>query len=157
MLQRPVSRFGQVIREHLPDFDHRYRALLDKLAGLDRLPDAALHGDLLPGNMLVADDLRPAAVLDFGFLTTAGDPRLDAAIAAAVLNMYGPHAPQIATTLTVRIAADLGYPVETLLVYQAAYAVATSNAFTPDGSDGHFRWCIAQLTRPDISAALLAN
>ena len=49
---------------------------------------------------------------------------------------------------------DLGYPIEVLLIYQAAYAAATSNAFTPDGNDGHFAWCIAQLLRADISQAL---
>jgi hypothetical protein len=32
--------------------------------------------------------------------------------------------------------------------------MATSNAFTADGSDGHFSWCIAQLRRADISEAL---
>jgi hypothetical protein len=32
--------------------------------------------------------------------------------------------------------------------------VATSNAFTTDGSDGHFSWCMAQLGRPDLGEAL---
>lgn len=68
--------------------------------------------------------------------------------------MYGPHAAGITSALTAQIAADLGYPADTLLIYQAAYAVATSNAFTPDGSDGHFAWCIAQLARADVSAAI---
>ena len=101
------------------------------------------------------DDLdRPLAVLDFGFLTTAGDPRLDAAITANVMNMYGPNAPAITQDLTARFARDLGYPTDVLLAYQAAHAAATSNAFTPDGSDGHFAWCIAQLRRADISDAI---
>jgi hypothetical protein len=66
----------------------------------------------------------------------------------------GPHALAITQDLTARFAWDLGYPTEVLLTYQAAYAVATSNAFTADGSDGHFAWCIAQLSRDDISEAL---
>jgi len=41
-----------------------------------------------------------------------------------------------------------------LLIYQASYAVATANAFTADGSDGHFAWCLSQLRRPDIAKAL---
>ena len=52
------------------------------------------------------------------------------------MNMYGPHAPAIADRLTSRLAAELGYPAEALLLYRAAYAIATSNAFTSDGSDG---------------------
>jgi aminoglycoside phosphotransferase (APT) family kinase protein len=151
---RRVTRFGPVIREHLPDFDRRYAALQGRLAALGTWPDTVIHGDLLGGNILVDEQDRPLAVLDFGFLTTAGDPRFDAAITASVMNMYGPHASAITRDLTARFARDLGYPVEVLLTYQAAYAVATSNAFTADGSDGHFAWCIAQLRRDDISEAL---
>jgi hypothetical protein len=79
---------------------------------------------------------------------------LDAAIAANVMNMYGPHAPAITSVLTAQFAHDLDYPADVLLTYQAAYAVATSNAFTSDGSDGHFAWCIDQLRRPDITDLL---
>jgi aminoglycoside phosphotransferase (APT) family kinase protein len=154
LLRRRVTRFGGVIRGRLPDFDRRFARLLDKLAALDDVPETIVHGDLVPDNILVDANLRPLAVLDFGFLTTAGDPRLDAAIAAAIMNMYGPHAPAITEALTARTAADLGYRVDVLLIYQAAYAVATSNAFTADGSDGHFAWCIEQLGRADITDTL---
>ena len=130
--------------------------LQEKLRALDPVPDTALHGDLVPDNILVDQELRPLAVLDFGFLTTAGDPRLDAAVAAAITNMYGAHAPRITGALTAQLAADLGYPASTLLVYQGAYAVATANAFTADGSDGHFAWCVRQLARADVTAVLLA-
>jgi aminoglycoside phosphotransferase (APT) family kinase protein len=154
LLERRAARFGQVIRAHLPDFDVRLSALRESLATISPRPDAVLHGDLFGENILVDADLRPLAVLDFGFLTTAGDPQLDAAITASVMNMYGPHALSITRQLTTRFARDLGYPAEVLLIYQACYAVATSNAFTADGSDGHFAWCIAQLRRPDITSAL---
>lgn len=70
------------------------------------------------------------------------------------MNMYGPCAPAITDAFTAQLAQDLGYPVDVLLIYQAAYAVATANAFTSDGSDGHFAWCIGQLRRPGIADAL---
>ena len=139
---------------HLPDFDRRYARLQERLGASPGPPDTVIHGDLVTGNILVDEQARPLAVLDFGFLTTAGDPRLDAAIAANVMNMYGPHAPAITSVLTAQFAHDLDYPADVLLTYQAAYAVATSNAFTPDGSDGHFAWCIDQLRRRDITDAL---
>jgi aminoglycoside phosphotransferase (APT) family kinase protein len=154
LLRRRVARFGPVLRGRLPDFDLCYAGLADRLQTLPARPDVVIHGDLVPGNMLVDAQARPLAVLDFGFLTTAGDPGLDAAIAASVMNMYGPHAPAITAALTAQVAAELSYPIEVLLTYQAAYAVATANAFTADGSDGHFAWCISQLRRPDITGAL---
>ena len=154
LLSRRVARFGDVIRTHLGDFDRRYTGLRKRLEGLASFPETVIHGDLVPGNILVDKRARPVAVLDFGFLTTAGDPRLDAAIAASVMNMYGLCAPAITEALTAQVAQDLDYPVDVLLTYQAAYAVATANAFTPDGSDGHFAWCIDQLRRSDVADAL---
>ncbi len=154
LLDRRAAQFGHVIREHLPDFDVRFTALQEGLATIGPRPDAVLHGDLFGENILVNADLRPLAVLDFGFLTTAGDPQLDAAITASLMNMYGPHVLAITRELTPRLAHGLGYPTQVLLIYQACYAVATSNAFTADGSDGHFAWCVAQLRRDDITSAL---
>jgi aminoglycoside phosphotransferase (APT) family kinase protein len=154
LLDRRMARFGHLLHAVVADFDQTYDRLRHRLATLDQVPVRAVHGDLFGGNMLVDDDLRLTAVLDFGFLSTAGDPRLDAAISAAVMNMYGPHAPAITAALTTRLATELSYPVDVLLLYQAAYAVATANSFTDDGNDGHFRWCAEQLARPDIAAAL---
>jgi aminoglycoside phosphotransferase (APT) family kinase protein len=154
LIERRARRFGPVIREHLPDFDRRYAALRERLAAMESGPDAVIHGDLFGANILVDEPGQPLAVLDFGFLTTAGDPRFDAAITAGIMNMYGPHALSATQDLIARIVRETGYPHEVLLTYQAAYAMATSNAFAPDGSDGHFAWCVAQLRRADISAAL---
>jgi aminoglycoside phosphotransferase (APT) family kinase protein len=154
LLERRAGRFGTVIRSRLPDFDRRYEGLRDRLARLSASQDTVIHGDLFPGNILADAEGQPLAVLDFGFLTTAGDPLFDAAIAANLMNMYAPHAPAIAADLTAEVAAGLGYPIDVLLIYQAAYAIATSNAFTSDGSDGHFAWCIAQLSRADVAHAL---
>jgi len=154
LIERRMVRFGPVLRAHLPDFDRRCAALLVRLGALDYLPDTVVHGDLFGENILVDQQCNPTAVLDFGFLTTAGDPRFDAAITAATMNMYGPHALSIARNMTACIAQELNYPPDALLTYQAAYAVITSNAFTSDGSDGHFTWCIRQLQRVDVSEAI---
>ncbi len=154
LLDRRVARFGDALRRQLPDFDRRYARILEKVGGIDRVPPSVVHGDLFGENILVDERVRPVSVLDFGFLSTAGDPRLDAGITAATMNMYGPHAAAIATSLTDRFAGELGYSPEVLLIYRAAYAVATSNVFTSDGSDGHFPWCIAQLTEKRLTAAL---
>lgn len=140
LLERRVARFGGVLRSHISDFDERYTRLRSGLRGLDRVPPTAIHGDLFGGNVLVDDDARPLSVLDFGFLATAGDPRFDAGVSASIMNMYGDHAIAITDALTKRFAAELAYPVQALIHYQGAYAIATANVFTADGSDGHFTW-----------------
>lgn len=154
LIDRRAERFGSVIRNHLPDFDRRHAALRERLSTIESCPDTVIHGDLFGENILIDEHERLLAVLDFGFLTTAGDPRFDAAITAGIMNMYGPHALSITQNLTARIARELGYLPHVLLTYQAAYAMATSNAFTPDGNDGHFAWCVTQLQRADVSDAL---
>jgi aminoglycoside phosphotransferase (APT) family kinase protein len=154
LLERRTARFGDLLRSRVPDFDRRYAAVIAGLAALDRRPDAVVHGDLFGENVLVDASGRPSAVLDFGFLTTAGDPRFDAAVTAAIMNMYGTHAGEVTEALTGRLAVDLGHPADVLRLYRAAYAIATSNAFTDDGTDGHFAWCVRQLTAPGVSAAL---
>jgi aminoglycoside phosphotransferase (APT) family kinase protein len=148
LLRRRTARSGDLLRRRVPDFDRRYAAILSGLAELDRRPDTVLHGDLFGENVLVAGSGQPTAVLDFGFLSGAGDPRFDAAVTAAIMNMYGRHAAAITTALTQAFADHLGHSARVLRLYQAAYAVATSDAFTSDGSDGHFAWCARQLAGP---------
>lgn len=59
-----------------------------------------------------------------------------------------------AAACATRFAAELAYPVQALVHYQGAYAIATANVFTADGSDGHFTWATQQLTRPMMNTVL---
>lgn len=154
LLERRTARSAALLRRRVPDFDRRYAALRSGLGALDRRPDTVLHGDLFGENVLIDNSGRLTAVLDFGFLSGAGDPRFDAAVTAATMNMYGNHAAATTEALTDAFAAYLGHPPPVLRLYRAAYAVATSDAFTADGSDGHFDWCTRQLTSSSTTAAL---
>jgi hypothetical protein len=53
-----------------------------------------------------------------------------------------------------RFESELGYSRELMLLYRAAYAVSTATMYSPDGSDGHFAWCAANLKRSDLRSAL---
>jgi len=44
-----------------------------------------------------------------------------------------------------------------MLLYRAAYAIATANAFGDDGRDGHFGWCASSLEREDIIDMLFSD
>lgn len=154
LLGRRVTRFGDLLRARVPDFDGLYRALTDHLDAVAPVAPTIIHGDLFPPNILVDAEVRPLAALDFGFFTTAGDPRFDAAVAAAIFAMYGPDSTAIRHALTGRVASALGYHGDHLRQYQAAYAVATAGLFAADGSDGHTAWAVNLLNDPATRAAL---
>lgn len=103
---------------------------------------------------LLDDSLEPMSMLDFGFLSTLGDPAFDASITSAIFEMYGPHARELDEQLTTTMQRAFGYDRDTCLSYRAVYALLTSNAYSPDGSDGHFRWCVELLGRQDVRDAL---
>ncbi|UCM87575.1 phosphotransferase family protein [Streptomyces marincola] len=147
LVERATDRHGALLAAHVPGLTGRVSRTVEALHALGDTPVTVVHGDLVPPNIHVDGEGRPAAVLDFGFFTTAGDPAFEAAVTAAVWDMYGPHAAEHTAVLTGLFAAELGHDPEVLALYQAAYAMTTYDLFATDGSDGHFRWCAALLNR----------
>lgn len=152
LVERRVVRFRAPLLARVPDLDELTQAVVAGLEGLAAGEQGLLHGDLIPANVLVDED-RPA-VIDFGFLTTVGDPAFDAAVTASIYDMYGPRARQTEAVLDAAIADRFGHAAERLALYRAAYALTTSNCFSASGSDGHFEWCARMVERPDVRAAL---
>ena len=106
---------------------------LDQMANTS---SAVIHGDLIPANIHVDDEMRPMAALDFGFLTAVGDPAFDAAVAASVFDMYGVNARAAEAVIDEATTARFGYDPRHLMVYRAAYALVTSNCFSPSAVTG---------------------
>ncbi len=149
------ERFASALDAAVEDLDAKTAALVQRLAEVDSGRRAVVHGDLVLENVLVDGDGSPTAVLDWGFFSTEGDPAFDAAVAAALFDMYGDEALDNELALYDQFEERLGYPRDALLVYRAAYSLITANAYTSDGSDGHFAWCVEALNRRDVVAALL--
>ncbi len=145
LLERRLETAEAHLTAALPDFRDRYARLQDALAGIEPCPDTVVHGDLFGANIHVGPAGEPVAMLDFGFMTTAGDPRFDAGVTAGIMNMYGEHAERTTETLTRELARRLGYDPAILVLYRVAYAVVTGTLFGTDLTDGHFRWCVAQI------------
>lgn len=122
------------------------------LEDLDRLQirrAGLVHGDLVPDNVLIVDDDRPG-VIDFGFLTTYGDPDFDVAITPAIFDMYGPDALQVTDELTEALTGRFGTAESTIHTYRHAYALITAGAFGSGPEDGHFTWCANLLRRSSL-------
>lgn len=154
LLNRRLARFGDLLGARVPGFDRVEEGLRASIATLPSDELAVLHGDLIPANVLVDGALRPLAVLDFGFLTTLGDPAFDLAVTASIFDMYGPRAREVEATIDAAAAQRFGVPPERLALYRAAYAIATANVYDPQGQDGHFRWCAEMINRGDVAALL---
>lgn len=150
LVSRAVARHGAALAAYVPDFDAGVDRTKKALRSLPDAPVTAIHGDLVPPNIHIDAAGRPVAVLDFGFYTTAGDPAFEAAVTAAIWDMYGPHAEEHTGELTRLFAHELGYAPATLTAYQAAYALTTYDLFGLDDRDGHFRWCTEQLRRNGV-------
>ncbi len=153
LVTRRATRFHTELRAALPDLDDVLASAVDALSELPFAQPTLVHGDLIAGNVLASRG-RATAVLDFGFLSTAGDPAFDAAIAASCFDMYGPRSQIVERTLDQAFSSALGHDPRRLAVYRAAYALVTACCFGRDLTDGHFAWCLATLNRPDIRHAI---
>jgi aminoglycoside phosphotransferase (APT) family kinase protein len=129
----------------VPGFTNLLEHLTDELAKIqpDRL--SVVHGDICPANLLM-DGPRTAAVLDWGFYTTAGDNTFEASLEAGFFDMYGPDARRLDDMLLDRFEA-LGHDRERMGLYRQAYAITTATIYDADATDGHYAWCVAQLKK----------
>ncbi len=154
LVERRARRFHAVLAPEVPLLDRLVSAVASQLRALTITTSTLIHGDLIPANILVDDVHAASGILDFGFLTTVGDPRFDAAVAAGIHDMYGPRGQVNEAVLDAAIVERFSYDQQTLHVYRAAYALVTSNCFSASGSDGHFAWCAALLNRPVVRRSL---
>jgi len=155
LVDRRFRGCPDLLRREVADIDGLVAAVVDGLRNLTEPdPIGLIHGDLVPPNILVQNG-GVSGVLDFGFMTTLGDPQFDAAITASIFDMYGPHARASEDILSREFLDRFGQHPQRYGLYRAAYAVITNAYFGTDGLDGHFAWCARMLTRPDIRAAVL--
>ncbi|GAA1622295.1 hypothetical protein GCM10009744_06920 [Kribbella alba] len=152
-----VLRRATESRSHLQadvdNFDKVLPQVVSRLGDVQVDTPRIVHGDICTPNLLVNEEGQTAALLDWGFLTTAGDNTFDAGTAAGFYDMYGPQARAIDDLLLDRFESE-GHSRERMLLYRAAYAIVTATIYSPDASDGHYRWCVASLNRPDVRASL---
>jgi aminoglycoside phosphotransferase (APT) family kinase protein len=153
---RKVDRYGDHLRRSVRDFDEVYARMIGQLRQMHGSAMHAVHGDLCPSNILLGPDRMVSAVIDWGFLSHVGDPTFDASIACGTYDMYGPFARQHDEALLSECVCRHGYDRHRLMVHRALYAILTANAYSDEGTDGHYAWCVATLNRAEIRDALSA-
>lgn len=144
-----VRRRAEASYRHFDRDVADFSALLDsvtrRLASIELEKLSIVHGDICPPNLLM-DGPRTAALLDWGFYSTAGDNTLDAALAAGFFDMYGSDARRLDALLLDRFEA-LGHDRERMHLYRQAYAITTATIYDAEAGDGHYAWCVADLNR----------
>lgn len=115
--------------------------MADALRSLIPVPARLVHGDLGPVHVLL-DRGHPTGLLDFGYISTVGDPAFDAAVAAALQDMFGPGAAAATTALDALTVQQFGYDEEVLVLYRAAYGVVTASCLAAHPGR-HLDWCLA--------------
>lgn len=154
VVSRNVGRFGDQLRRSVHDFDWLLEQTIRQVSELPKTGLRAVHGDLCPPNILIGPDRTVSAVIDWGFLSHFGDTSFDASIACGSYNLYGRHYRENDDYLLSQCVDNHGFDHHRLLVYRALYALLTSNAYSEDGTDGHYAWCVDNLNRRDIRKAL---
>ena len=153
LVLRRAERFAVPLRVALPDVDAVLADTVDALHGLQTATPTLIHGDLIAGNVLTSGG-HATAVLDFGFMSTAGDPAFDVAMTASLFDMWSPRVREVERELDRAFAAAFAHEDRRYSIYRAAYALTTACCFGTNLSEGHFAWCVSMLNRPDVRDSL---
>ncbi|GLV55449.1 hypothetical protein KDH_22930 [Dictyobacter sp. S3.2.2.5] len=153
LVDRRARRYRTLLERNVANFASILNNVIAELNALQIPRTGVIHGDICPENILVdPDSMKPIGLLDFGFLTTAGDPCFDAVLATLFFDMYSPHAREARQELLDMLAqtSNPGPRINQLYpLYAAAYALAGSNAYSDNDQDGHFQWCVNLLNNRD--------
>jgi fructosamine-3-kinase len=145
LVLRRATASRQLLEADVTEFDGLVDRVVNRLREVVVAEPSIVHGDICQPNVLV-EEAGGIAVLDWGFLTTAGDNTFDAATAAGFFDMYGPDAERIDSELLDRFE-KLGHSRERMELYRLAYALITATIYSPATRDGHYHWCLRNLMR----------
>ena len=114
-----------------------------------------IHGDFFPGNLLVNQEHQITALLDFGVLTMYGDYLFEIATSWIFFDMYDELKANARERYLALILTALGEQVRGILYrYVLIYSLLTANMYAPKCTDGHYRWCVANLNNAEYWQAI---
>ncbi len=135
-LTRDVPQFAAKVQQLYAVLDQPYRGDYQ-----------LIHGDFFPGNLLINDDHQITALLDFGLLTMYGDYLFDIATGWVFFDMYDELKAQVRDRYLAMLLDRLGEKVRGKLYrYVLIYSILSANTYSSNCADGHYRWCVANLS-----------
>ncbi|MFV1990907.1 MAG: aminoglycoside phosphotransferase family protein, partial [Acidimicrobiales bacterium] len=152
--ERRSDQFADLWRRDVSDFDIRRDALFSRVLDLPEIELRLVHGDICPENILVDEQLRPVALVDFGFLTFVGDPLFDAAVTSCITDMWGPYAQAHETQICAELSIQMPGFSDRAELYKGLYGLITSNAYDPTGNDAQYEFCVNLMRRAQMTEFL---
>lgn len=154
LVETRASRYMESLQRSVRDLPTKVTCVASLLNTVTVQTTSVIHGDICTQNVLVEPLTgSPTALLDFGFLTTSADPMFDAVVSALIFDMYSPQALQWRELLRTAYTEVWGQRfLDVYPLYKAAYALVTSNAYSEEGTDGHFQWCATILNDEETEA-----
>ena len=144
-VEQASARLAPFFERDVRDWQRKRAVLEARLAHSYTGTVALIHGDIFPGNFLMVDD-RITALLDFGMMTMFGDPLWDVATGCAFFDMYDSLGLHVRDRCLAMARERLGAAVQPrLLLYILLFSVVGADAYDPTCTDGHYRWCVANL------------
>lgn len=148
-IQHNLTSVALYLQRDVADFSEK----LESLKAILTLPYNGayklIHGDICPGNLLIGNHNQPLALLDFGLLTMYGDHLFDVATSWVFFDMYDELKAKIYERYLAMLLEAVGPDKRGLLYrYILIYSILSANTYSPDCSDGHYHWCVANLSNP---------
>lgn len=137
---------GPYLERDVDDFPALWRGLEAVLSPPYTGGYSVIHGDFFPGNLLVDEQYRVTALLDFGLMTLYGDPMFDLATGWVFFDMYDLLRANLRERLLHIMLDRLGQAArDSLYRYVLIYSILSANTYSKTCEDGHYAWCVQNL------------
>jgi thiamine kinase-like enzyme len=154
-LQYKLAQVSPYLSRDVPQLAAKVEHLQTILDQPYRGEERLIHGDFCPSNLLVDDEHEITALLDFGLLTMVGDPLFGLATSWVFFDMYDELKAQVRERYLAMLLDRLGRQARSrLYCYVLIYSILSANTYSPQCSDGHYYWCIANLSNQDYWNAI---
>jgi hypothetical protein len=155
LLGHKLAQISPYLRRDVPQFATKVQQLALVLGQPYRGEVRLIHGDFFPGNLLINAAHEITALLDFGLLTMYGDYLFDLATSWVFFDMYDQLKIHARDRYLAMLLERLGAQARPALYrYVLLYSILSANTYAADCSDGHYRWCVANLSNQDYWDAI---
>jgi len=139
-----IGKAGEAFAAEVPGLEEAMQRFVTDIKTLGPIDVGLVHGDYFPGNVLVDEDLEITGVIDFGWSTLMGDPRLDAVCASAFLEVDRPWCTPVDAELVRQYVVERDPSVASVFdVYRTFCALHFS--FVIHYGIPLYRWCVQAL------------